>query len=149
MRQVTYDAKPRRIVFVADPSRYSTLKDAMEWEANYWERKYTADFTRDDYLWLQQEFPKSIFESGDGCLMQEFVSITVNAPILILIFSLYAQLIIPLTLRHDSRRFVVKLLHWEKFMEAMLSKKEEANHWNVLTSSDFVIGGIDMTIPYL
>jgi hypothetical protein len=84
--QVADLENPLRVLFVADPTRYSTLRDAKSWESNYWPRTFTPDFTTKDFQWLQAEFPQSIFKSGDTCYMHEFVSITVNFPIPVLIF---------------------------------------------------------------
>lgn len=68
---------PIQIVFVADPTRYGSLKNARETDITYWQRRFTETFTYSDFQWLKGAYPNAIFkEDDDSCHMQEFASIS-------------------------------------------------------------------------
>jgi hypothetical protein len=61
-----------KVIFVADPTRYSTLEDAVEWNAVYFHNK---QITPEDARHLHKFFPESVFRTDDKEIyMQEFVS---------------------------------------------------------------------------
>ena len=64
--------KPKMsVIFVADPTRYSTLQDAVEWDSVYWQY---PDITPDEFDWLHQVFGACIFRKSADVFIQEFVS---------------------------------------------------------------------------
>ena len=65
-------AKPKiSVIFVADPTRYSTLADAVTWNTVYCE---CNEITSDEFEWLASVFDQSIFRSTTEVFIQEFVS---------------------------------------------------------------------------
>jgi hypothetical protein len=66
---------PFNILFIADPTRYSTLKDAQEWNINYWSRDMPTELSFEVFEWLRSAFPKMVFRHGrNQCFIHEFVS---------------------------------------------------------------------------
>ena len=62
-----------KVIFVADPTRYSTLADAEEWNCVY---TIYPTISQDEFSWLRSTFPNSIFRNKKNkTYIQEFVSV--------------------------------------------------------------------------
>jgi hypothetical protein len=136
-------------MFVADPTRYSTLEAAATWNLSYWHREFSHEFTEKEFEWLHSTFPQSIFKDGDACYLQEFVSLQTNNVDLFFIMLFLGQLLIPLALSKDRDSYTVSLMTWESFIATMLNKVDNPDTWKQLLEQKLVIGGMDLTIDYL
>lgn len=66
-----------RIVYVADPTRYTTLQSCEEWNINY----LLLDLDEQEYQWIQGTLPEMVFRAKEGgrdgmvhVYLHEFVS---------------------------------------------------------------------------
>ena len=69
---------PIQVLFVTDPTRYTTLQDARGWNVNFLQRNIPDQISSDEWRWLHDNFPRMIFKSGEKkCFMHEFVSLCI------------------------------------------------------------------------
>jgi hypothetical protein len=51
--------------------------------------------------------------------------------------------------RDDNKRFIISYMTWDTFFDALMDPERHKNVTAMLAASDCVIGGVDVSTPYM